>query len=158
MRSLTRDLSGLLLVLALLLTGCGDDAGEDVAEDPAPTKSTQPVEPALLTLWSRSDAGGAVDPLVQPLDSEAAVAEFAAQFPDGAVATALQDEVAALDVPEGQVAAGAVVAIGCDPPTDATVEVTDRGVEVTSPPVKSDKQCLVAVTTIAIVAADPDQV
>ena len=158
-----RTLLGLLLALTLLLgaAGCGGDAA-DRAADPSPTEATgetgetgESTEPRLLTLVSRSDVGGEVSPRAVSLGDRAAIDEFGDEFEDARMAGAISQRLDAVDIPPGLVPAGAVVAIGCEAPEDVTIDVTEAGVEVTAPPVKSDVQCLVPVTTVAIVAADP---
>jgi hypothetical protein len=156
-----RSLLGILLALTLLLAGCGSDSGDagDRASDPAGTgesTTSDGAEPELLTLVAQSDVGGEVDPRAVSLDGQAAVDEFAGRFEDGRMGEALADALAEVEVPDGRVPAGAVVAIGCLSPTVVDIEVTDAGVEVTADPVKGDVQCLVPVTTVAVIAADPD--
>jgi PBP1b-binding outer membrane lipoprotein LpoB len=151
-----RTLLGLLLALALLLTGCGsDDDPGDRASDPPASSPAEASEPELLILVSQSAVGGEVDPVAVSLDGQAAIDEFGDRFEDGRMGAALTDALAEVRIPGGQVPAAAVVAVGCTPPTDVDIEVTDAGVEVTAPPVKGDVQCLVPVTTVAVIAADP---
>ena len=147
-----RSLLGLLLVLTLALTGCGADGGR--ARD-ASTPTDAPAPPDLLTLVAQPDVGGEVDPRARSLERPDDVAAFTASFTDGRMGVALDDALATVDVPAGQVAAGAVVAVGCETPTDVDVEVTAQGVLVSAPPAKGTVQCLVPVTTVAVVSADP---
>lgn len=156
-----RTLLGLLLALPLLLTGCGAD-DDGAATDPptqAPSDATpvsESAEPELLTLVAQSDVGGEVDPVAVSLDGQEAVDAFTDQFEDGRMGEALTDALAEVRVPAGLVPAAAVVAIGCTSPTEVDLEVTGLGVEVSAAPEKGDVQCLVPVTTVAVVAADPD--
>lgn len=157
-RQAARRLAAVVAVLAAgpTLGGCQSDDGGS-ALDPSEAVPTRQAEPRLLTLVSQSAVGGEVSPLAQPLDSQVAIEEFASGFRDGLMLGPLTSTLDVVDVPDGQVAAGAVVAIGCEPPTEVDIEVTDAGVEVTAEPVKSDRQCLAPVTTVALIAADPDQ-
>lgn len=162
-----RLILGALLALTLLLTGCGDDAGSgDEADDPAPTQSSSsPAEddPAPggqvdfteIAMVSESNVGGEVSEMATVLDSDAAVAEFSAQFDDERMGQRLSAEVAKADVPEGQTLVGAVVSMACDPPAEVFVEQgLAGGVTVSAGKVPNDKQCLVPVTTVALVAVD----
>src|SRR5690606_18147261 len=119
-----RTLLGLLLALALLVAGCGSDDGGadpagDRASDPATTGATSPPEasePELLTLVAQSDVGGEVDPVAVSLDGQAAIDEFAGRFEDARMGEAITDALAEVRIPGGLVAAGAVVALGCETP------------------------------------------
>ena len=156
---------GTLLALALLLTGCGSggggdggDGSADRADDGTPTDAGSPtpgpVEFTLVAMVSESAVGGTVSAEAAVLDSEAAVDEFAAQFEDQRMGESLKAEIAGADVPEGQTVAGAVVAVACDAPEQVFVEHTDRGLAITGSKVVTDKQCLVPVTSVALVAVE----
>ena len=94
-----------------------------------------------------------------PLDSEAAVHDFTAGFDGGSLAGDVQDQVATTDVPDGQVVAGAVVAIGCDVPPGVTVQRAGDGIEITPLAVTAPKpECFAPVTTVALVLVDADEV
>jgi hypothetical protein len=161
-----RLILGALLALTLLLTGCGDDGGPgDQADDPAPTGSSSspegspseagPVDFTEVAMVSESAVGGQVSTTPTVLDSEAAVDEFAAQFDDERMGERLSAEVADADVPEGQTLLGAVVSLACDPPEEVFVEqALNGGLTVTAGKVPNNKQCLVPVTTVALVAVD----
>ena len=140
------------IVLGLALTGCG--AGEREAQDPR-TPADPPAQPGLLTLVSQPDVGGQVDPLATSLERPDDVAAFTEAFTDDRMRVALERALARADVPDGQVAGGAVVAVGCQAPTEVEVETTAEGVTVTAAPVKGSVQCLVPLTTVAVISADP---
>lgn len=152
-----RLLLGTLLALTLLLTGCGADGADERADDPDPTEPTSsatpgdPSEPEVLALVSESNVGGEVSPVAVRLDTATLIADFAAQFENERMGAAISEALADAQLAEGQTVVGAVVAIGCEPPTEVTVESGDEGVEITAAPVKTDKQCLVPVTTVALV-------
>jgi hypothetical protein len=156
---------GLLVALTLLLTGCGDTqdgTADDPAASPPTTERTteepadSPSEPTLVTLISQSEVGGEVAELAVPVDDAQARAAFTAQFTDERMPEALAEAVAGATVAEGERFLAAVVSIGCVPPEDDDVTVEQAGgdVLVTAAVVK-DKgvQCLVPVTTVALVAA-----
>jgi hypothetical protein len=157
-----RHLLGTLLAIVLLLAGCGNDGGNDAtndaANDPGNTagdssgQATEgPIEPGEVVFVSESAVGGSVSTTATPLEDEQSVSEFAEQFEDPRMGARLAEEVAKIDVPDGDALVAAVVAVACDAPTEVSVEATPDGVEVSSPPVKTDKQCLVPVTTVALV-------
>lgn len=147
-----RPLPG-LLIATVLLVGCGSDERVTGTGDPAPT----PAAPELLTLVSQSDVGGEVDPRAVPLEGDAALEEFTDRFADDRMRVALAAALEEVDVPDGQVPAAAVVAVGCETPApaDVAVEASGGGVQVTATPSKGGVQCLVPVTTVAVVAASP---
>ena len=152
------------LLAAALLVGCGPSepeagpAGDETTgqtEQPSENVPNGPIDVTDVGLVSVSDAGGQVDPQATVLDSEAVVGQFAGQFDSPQMAQALSKGYQRADVPNGEVMVGAVVDISCDPPRDVTVEKTGRGVEITAVPVKSTNECLVPVTTVALVSV-PD--
>ena len=159
-----RLFAGLLLVLGLLLAGCGSGSPDDLGYGPAPeetaSSSSEPTETPsatvaendLLALVSESDVGGEVSPEAVPLDSPTAIADFSAQFDDERMGASISTALAATPVPDGLTVVGAVVAIGCEPPTEVEIETGPEGVRISAAPVKSDQQCLVPVTTVALVA------
>jgi hypothetical protein len=163
-----RHLLGALLALTLLLAGCGgddtsgDDTSGDRANDPAsgsaPTESSPPADGSVdfteIAMVSESAVGGQVSAEATVLDSDAAVDEFAAQFDDTRMGERLKAEIAKADVPDGQTVVGAVVSMACDAPEQVFVEQTGRGLAITGSKVPTDKQCLVPVTTVALVAVD----
>ena len=53
-------------------------------------------------------------------------------------------------MPAGQTLMGAVVSVGCDEPTGIELTQTFEGYEVTAQVPKSEVQCLVAVTSVAL--------
>ena len=157
----------LVAVLALgLLVGCGSQedtarpAGNDTSsqsEEPSrtPTPSpeeTGPLDFTQIALISVSNAEGTVSDEATVLDSQQAVDEFASQFSGSQMATALNRAYQKADLPAGEVMAGAVVGVACEAPTDVEVAHTKDGVEITADPVKSKVQCIVPVTTVALVS------
>lgn len=157
----------LALALALVLTGCGAETSETPeaqADDPAPTADST-AEPSagasagndVIALVSESDVGGEVDPQAVPLDTATAIADFSTRFEDERMAAAISEALVDTATLDGQTVLGAVVAVGCEPPTEVEVTSGPDGVEITAGLVKTDQQCLVPVTTVALVAvADED--
>jgi hypothetical protein len=98
-------------------------------------------------------AGGATGPAVR-LDAPGGLARLTRAFSGHPLAAEVRSVVAATDVPSGQGLYGAVVAIGCDVPPDASVRVEDGDVVITPAKVTSPLQeCFAAVTSVAIVLA-----
>jgi len=65
---------------------------------------------------------------------------------------ALARQYARADLPNGEVMLGAVVDVSCQPPSELQVEKTRRGIEVTARAKASKVQCIVPVTTVALVS------
>jgi hypothetical protein len=143
---------GILLLLAAL-TGCGSDDGS-TAEDPTAEPTGDPTGPGWtqVALLSESEAGGEVDPAATPLPDEAAVAAFAGGFDERLGSQVV--EAAGVDVPDGQELYGAVVALDCEPPTELRVARDGDDVVVTAEAEKASIQCLVPVTTVALVLVE----
>lgn len=155
---------GMLLALTVLLTGCGSEGADEQADDPdpaetssTPTPTNGPVDFTHVGVVSESAAGGQVDPQAVDLSDDAALADFVVQFEDDRMAAALEAAVADAEVAEGETLVGAVVALGCVPPKEVTVERTEGGLEINAMPAKESDpavQCLVAITSVAVVTVD----
>ena len=164
---------GPLLLTALLTTaltaGCGsDDSTVSDQGSPSPSGSGSigsggltgnGVEFDEVALVSQSGAGGRVGERATVLDDSAAVTAFTQQFRTDAVANRIESEIRKADVPDDQTVLGAVVSVGCDVPPGVAVQRVSSGIVITPMKVKSPLQeCLVAVTTVALVAVDSDVV
>ena len=80
------------------------------------------------------------------------VDEFNAQFETDAMPAQVEAAVAATEVPEGMLLYGAVVAVGCDAPTDVFVTDSESGVLIVAKKVPSPLQeCFAPMTTVALV-------
>ena len=146
-----RHLLGILCALTLVLAGCGgEDGGSDGGSDDG-SDDGGTIEPEQVVFVSESAVGGNVLSTATTIDGDQSIQEFAGQFEDPRMGDRIAAEAADIDVPDGDELAAAVVAVACDAPTDVSVERTPAGLQVTSPPVKTDKQCLVPVTTVALV-------
>jgi ABC-type glycerol-3-phosphate transport system substrate-binding protein len=157
-----RRLLGPALLAVVVLAGCGDSAS-DSASDPAsrPSSATasasdEPTEaaaPQTIAIVSQTAAGGEVDLNAVPVDDDAALQDFAAQFNRAGLEEKIATAVAGATVPEGYTVMGAVIAIGCDVPPDVSVEPGPDGWVVTPHPVPSPLQeCFAPVTSVAVVA------
>ena len=173
-RALGTLLPALLLVaapVALLGAACGDDPGDSggTAGEPrasatgsAPSDRSPGPEPGtgqpgyrVIDIITVTAAGGSVDPDAVPMDDDAARQTFLGQFTAGDLATKVQAAVDRTDVPDGQRLYGAVVAVGCDAPTDVSVLYSPGGVSVTAAEVASPRpECLAAMTSVALVRVD----
>ena len=161
---IARRLGTALLALGLL-AGCGsaddtaapaDDRASEQTQEPSPSPSeTGPVDFTEVALLSVTAAGGEVDYRATVLDDATAVSQFAAQFETASMGEQLTTAVREADVAEGQQLAAAVVSIGCDVPPGVSVQKLKRALAIVPLKVKSPlKECLAAVTTVALVAVD----
>ena len=120
------------------------------------TASDEPTEaaaPQTIAIVSQTAAGGEVDLNAVPVDDDAALQEFTAQFNKAGLEEKIATAVAGATVPEGYTVMGAVVSIGCDVPPDVSVEQGPDGWVVTPHKVPSPLQeCFAPVTSVAIVA------
>lgn len=146
----------LALLCAGLLAGCGAD---EVAPDGSPSQpgpSAGHVEYTEIGLVSQSAAGGQVDLRPTVLDDSRTVERFAAQFRTDAMRDELRRAVAGSDVPDGETLVGAVVTLGCDVPSGVRVRGEGGALEIVPlEPATTHPECLVAVTTVALVSVDP---
>jgi len=146
---------GILIAAALLPAGCGSSASSTAAQDPGASSSPPPSGPsspagAKVHLISLTGAGGQPSGTASPLNTPDQVAAFTQQFRAPAMAHRIQDYVEHLDGADD--VQGAVVALGCDRPPGAAVQVDGSGtVTITPYDVESPlEECLAAVTTVAI--------
>jgi hypothetical protein len=134
------------IVALLLLVPVSACAGE---QDPG----SQPSEPGTkVVLVSESDGGGAdVSQQLTPLDTPQRLEAFATQFEDH-LAARIRSEAARVEVPSGEVLAGALAYVGCGTPKQAEVSDGDNGLELVPQQTNDENiQCIVAVTTVGLV-------
>jgi hypothetical protein len=160
----------LVMALGAGLAACGDDEGDPVADDTAPTASAtetssgtptdsptkggddDAVDFELVDTITETAAGGATSETAVPLPDDEAVQEFNSQFETDAMKAKVQDAVRSTDVPDGMLLYGAVVAVGCDAPTEVSVTTDDSGVVIMAQKVPSPMQeCFAPMTTVALV-------
>jgi hypothetical protein len=152
-------LLGLIAVLLLAVSGCG--AERDAAQDPGEASSGPGAAPTqefgydVVALVSGSAAHGPGVRGTRPtlIADEDALAVFAEQF-QGPLPSALRTQggQALKGLGPKEALTATVVAVGCDPPTKVTVEREGGSTHVAAVPVKSTIQCLVPVTTVALVS------
>ena len=124
-----------------------------LASTTASDKPTEALAPQTIAIVSQTAAGGEVDLNAVPVDDDAALQEFTAQFNKAGLEEKIATAVAGATVPEGYTVMGAVVAIGCDVPPDVSVEQGPDGWVVRPHKVPSPLQeCFAPVTSVAIVA------
>jgi hypothetical protein len=104
------------------------------------------------TLLSQTEGGGSASTLAFALDTEQAVADFAAQF-DGSFG----DTVSAAATRMGQqapdaTAYGATASIGCEAPRSVAIDAGEAGFEVIPKLPKSNIQCLAPMTYVVLFA------
>jgi hypothetical protein len=159
MRLLGSFLPALLLVG--VLGACADDGPGGVARDPGvsgpsggatDSATNGSVDFDLVDTLTATAAGGQVSPTAVPLDDDAAVQSFVAQFTGSDLGAQVEQTVAQTDVPAGQQLYGAVVAVGCDAPDQVLVTTSGSDVVVTAVKVPSPKsECFAPMTTVALV-------
>lgn len=152
-------LLGLFAALLLAMSGCGSDQGSaqdggDESSGPG-TVPTKDFSYDVVALVSGSAAHGPGVKGTRPalLKDQAQLVEFADQFQGPLPASLKQQGGQALEaLDQGEVLTATVVAVGCEPPTEVTVENDGTSTHVAAVPVESNIQCLVPVTTVALVS------
>ena len=151
-------LLALIAALLLSMSACGSDQGS--AQDPTDDPSTgEPTSPEftydVVALVSGSAAHGPSEKGARPalLSDKTALAQYVDQF-QGPLPASLkaQGGQALSDLASGQALTATVVAVGCEPPTQVTVTNAGGIVSIKAVPVDSHIQCLVPVTTVALVS------
>lgn len=152
--SACRALGILALLASLVLAGCGDESPGEADDEPR-----GPVDFELVEMVSETAVGGMVSPGAVALADVSAVQQFSSQFENDRMETRLVQLVDELTVPDDQAAYAAVVALGCEVPTEVTVTSTDTGILIeagapTNKPTAQPVECLAPVTSVAIVLVD----
>ena len=148
------------LLLAVLLTtglaaGCGNGDGTATDRASSTTAPTGTASPETIGLVSQSAGGGRVNEHATVLDDDAAVAAFSRQFRTDAVRNRIELAIRKAHLSSGTTVVGAVVSIGCDVPPGVEVQGSGDAVTITPKEVASPlEECLVPVTTVALVAVD----
>ena len=151
-------LLALIAALLLSMSACGSDQGsaQDPTDDPSSGEPTSPeFTYDVVALVSGSAAHGPSEKGARPalLSDEAALAQYAEQF-QGPLPASLKSQggQALSDLAPGQALTATVVAVGCEPPTQVRVTHAGGTVSIAAVPVESNIQCLVPVTTVALVS------
>ncbi len=137
---------GLLLLLPLLLTGCGEE-GTGRAASPTPPAD----EPVVVSLVHATNAGGSVSDRLTPIGDDGLL-DFLTQFDSSDLSE--QVMLLAEDNPpaEGHELTAAVVAVGCDVPPGVRVTSSEEGWMIRPDKVTAPlRECLAPVTTVAVV-------
>lgn len=165
-----RRLLGTLL-LVLSLTSCGSDTGntgntgntdsslEDSPTSDIPTTSDTPTTPEpggdVVEIVSETAAGGQTGGPAVRIDRPAGMARLTRDFRTPGLTEKIRSVVQRIKVAEGQALYGAVIAVGCDVPPSASVEVTDGKVVITAGKVANPlPECFAPVTSVAIAVVD----
>lgn len=148
-------LLGTVVALLLTLTGCGSAGGSAQGAGAQSPAATPQLSYDVVALVSGSAARGPGVKGTRPVvvTDQAALNRYAGQF-EGPLPSSLKSQggQALADLPDGRVLTATVVAVGCEPPTTVTVTHAGGSVNVAAVPVKSNIQCLVPVTTVALVS------
>lgn len=136
-------LAPLLLSLSCVLAGCGD--AEPDPDREAGQRASQPAW-ELVAILDATAAGGTVDPEAVPVGSADQQRALTRDLTRPELARRLAEVVAGHETGPGRRLVGAIVAIGCTPPTEVTY---DDGL-VRPPPSGARVQCLAPVTSLAV--------
>jgi len=107
------------------------------------------VEPGQAVIVSASNVDGETSILASALVNDKALGKFLATM-EARLAEDVRAAVRATQVPADSTLFGAVVSVGCDRPTAISWSTTFDGIEVTPTLPKSQVQCLVPVTSVAL--------
>lgn len=137
-----------MLLILPLLAACGTGHGGAASS----SGGTHDVGYRVLQLVSAPRGGGVPTTALTWLSDDDASSQFAAQFaPD--LEAKLHQALAAPDVPTGAALFAAVVAVGCDVPTQVTAQTGMSGPMVSAAPAPSPaSSCRAPITTVAIVS------
>ncbi len=169
-----RQILGILVATTVLpfAAGCGSGSGtagepeSTVSATPSSSPSSSPgssasasdlplVEPEVVAILSRSAAGGHTSDTAVDVGTPAGMRRLVGGLRLSALADEVRSTADQTAVPDGRRLMGQVVSVGCDVPSDVTVTDDEHGVHLA--PVftgKTLQECLVAVTSIALVLVD----
>jgi hypothetical protein len=159
-RTSNRPRRVLLGCLALsALTACGAKADSDTVTEPPPAAESSDgshgsTDYKVIAVRSASAVGGQVSRKPVPLNSDRAIDDFVGQFTSKSFASKVRRLAAGHESANGMALVGTVV-LGCENLTDVRVSVKAGQVAIAAPePTGSPRECLVAVTTVALVEVD----
>ncbi|WP_310525999.1 hypothetical protein [Nocardioides sp.] len=107
------------------------------------------VRPGQAVIVSASNVTGETTTRARAITDEASLDGFVAGM-DGRLARDVRAAVRDAKVPSDSTLFGAVVSVGCDTPTAVEWSTTGEGIDVTATLPKSEVQCLVPVTSVAL--------
>jgi hypothetical protein len=153
-------------LLLATAAGCGSEGGDGAgAANESPTSDSptsdssrgsggqlaigETVEPGQAVIVSASNVDGDTSTLASALVDDTAVSKFVATM-EARLAEDVRAAVRATQVPADSTLFGAVVSVGCQEPTAIAWSTTFDGIEVTPTLPKSEVQCLVPVTSVAL--------
>ena len=160
-------------LLLATVAGCGSEGGDGddpgAATDTSSSGTTPPesptsdsstgsggqlvigetLEPGRAVIVSASNVDGDTSTLASALVNDKALGTFVATM-ETRLAEDVRAAVRATKVPADSTLFGAVVSVGCDEPTAISWSKTFEGIEVTPTLPKSEVQCLVPVTSVAL--------
>lgn len=160
-------------LLLATVAGCGGEGGDGddpgAATDTASSETTTPesptsdsstgsggqfvigetVEPGQAAIVSASNVDGDTSTRASALVNDQALGTFLATM-EARLAEDVRAAVSATQVPADSTLFGAVVSVGCHKPTAISWSTTFDGIEVTPTLPKSEVQCLVPVTSVAL--------
>jgi hypothetical protein len=148
-------------LLLATAAGCGSEGGDGAGtatESPTTESSRgsggqlaigETVEPGQAVIVSASNVDGDTSTLASALVDDTAVGKFVATM-EARLAEDVRAAVRATQVPADSTLFGAVVSVGCQEPTAIAWSTTFDGIEVTPTLPKSEVQCLVPVTSVAL--------
>lgn len=142
-----------ILLLLLALAACGSDVSEPANDAGDPSDS--PAAVTQVDLVTGTSAGGEVTETPTVLPDEAAVLDYAAQFRNDVLGGEIVAAAKEADVPDGQQLAAAVVAVGCEVPTEVVGSGTGADVTVHAVLPSSDKKCFAPITSVALMLVAP---
>lgn len=132
---------------------------ESAPESPSTIPATGSAGVTEAVLLSGTEGGGSASTLAFALDTDQAIADFAAQLDPGfasTVTTAADEMAAGVEAqPAAATPYGAVAAIGCDAPRSVAIEAGEAGFEVTPKLPKNTVECFAPVTYVVLFAV-PD--
>lgn len=156
-----------LLIAAASLTACGVTTqgatglegvtGTATAQQSASAPATaQPATWTLVEILDITSAGGTVTDVLQPLSQSQQVDDFVAGLASGQAADRVRAAVRAAEIPPDHRLMGAVVAQGCEPPSEVTVRTGSGAPTVEAEVGQRNLQCLAAITSVALVSVRAD--
>ena len=109
----------------------------------------------MVEIVSETAVGGQTgDPAVR-VDRAAGLARLTRDFRAPGLTDKISSVVERIRLAEGQALYGAVIAVGCDVPSSASVEVTDGKVFITAEKIANPMpECFAPVTSVAIAVVD----